>query len=340
MLETRSEILIYQSPDGQTRIDVTLADETVWLSQFQMAELFQTTKQNISLHIKNLFEEKELTSKGTVKRYLTVQREGQRDVQREIDVYNLDVIISVGYRVRSHRGTQFRMWATQRLREFIIKGFTLDDERLKEGGRRNDYFNELIERVREIRTSEKNFYRKITDIYSLSYDYNPNAPITHEFFATVQNKFHWAIHGHTAAELVAERADARKPHMGMTHWKGDRPRKADVTVAKNYMTTDELQMLNLIVDQYLSFAEFQARQRKPMYMRDWIKKLDSFLQLNEREILQNAGRISARLSEEIAYREFDKFWEQQKQIEQSNPVGTLEESVQKTRLQRQRKNPS
>jgi hypothetical protein len=333
MAEAHSEILIYQSPDGKTRVDVTLADETVWLSQAQMAELFQTTKQNISLHVKNVFEENELQENSVVKEYLTTAQDGKR---YRTKFYNLDVIISVGYRVRSHRGTQFRIWATQRLREYIVKGFTLDDERLKEGGRRNDYFDELIERVREIRTSEKNFYRKITDIYSLSYDYNSNATITHEFFATVQNKFHWAIHGHTAAELIAERADARKPNMGLTHWKGDHPRKADVTVAKNYMTADELQMLNLIVDQYLSFAEFQARQRKPMYMRDWIKKLDSFLQLNERDILKDAGRISARLSEEIAYREFDKFWERQEQTEKGNPVGTLEESVRKTRLQRKK----
>jgi hypothetical protein len=334
MAETPSEILIYQSPDGKTRVDVTLADETVWLSQAQMAELFQTTKQNISLHVKNVFGENELQENSVVKEYLTTAQDGKR---YQTKFFNLDVIISVGYRVRSHRGTQFRIWATQRLREYIVKGFTLDDERLKEGGRRNDYFDELIERVREIRTSEKNFYRKITDIYSLSYDYNANAVITQEFFATVQNKFHWAIHGHTAAELIAERADARKPNMGLTNWKGAHPRKADVTVAKNYMTADELQMLNLIVDQYLSFAEFQARQRKPMYMQDWIKKLDSFLQLNERDILQNAGRISAQLCEEIAHREFDKFWERQEQIEKGNPIGTLEESVRKTRLQRQKK---
>lgn len=333
----RSELLIYQSSDGRTRIDVTLADDTAWLSQAQMAELFQTSKQNISQHVKKVFEEKELDQRSTVKQYLTVQSEGGRDVQRAIDFYNLDVIISVGYRVRSHRGTQFRIWATQRLREFIIKGFTLDDERLKEGGRRNDYFDELIERVREIRTSEKNFYRKITDIYSTSYDYDPNATITHQFFATVQNKFHWAIHGHTAAELIAERADSRKPNMGLTHWKGERPRKADVTVAKNYLTAEELGMLNLIVDQYLSFAEFQARQRKPMYMSDWVKKLDGFLKLNERDILDNAGKISARLGEEIAYREFEKYWERQNQIERGDSVAALQASVEKVGIQRQKK---
>lgn len=336
MAENRSEILIYQSPDGKTRIDVALSDETVWLSQAQMSDLFQTTKQNVSLHVKNIFEEKELERKGTVKEYLTVQKEGTREVQRMIEMYSLDVIISVGYRVRSHRGTQFRIWATQRLREFIVKGFTLDDERLKEGGRRNDYFDELIERVREIRTAEKNFYRKVTDIYSTSYDYDPNAVMTHQFFATVQNKFHWAIHGHTAAELVAERADARKPNMGLTHWKGDKPRKGDVAVAKNYLTHEELGMLNLIVDQYLSFAEFQARQRKPMYMRDWVTKLDDFLRLNERDILTNAGKISAQLGEEVAYREFEKYGEMQKQGEQGDQIKVLEGSVKTVRVQRQK----
>ena len=232
---TDPEILIYQSPDGKTRIDVTLANETVWLSQAQMAELFQTSKQNISLHVRNIFEEKELEEKSVVKESLTTALDGKR---YQTKFYNLDVIISVGYRVRSHRGTQFRIWATQRLREYIVKGFTLDDERLKEGGRRNDYFDELIERVRAIRTSEKNFYRKITDIYSTSYDYDSDASITHHFFATVQNKFHWAIHGHTAAELIAERADARKPNMGLTNWKGEQPRKVDVTVAKNYLSEE------------------------------------------------------------------------------------------------------
>ena len=234
MPEERSEILIYTSRDGKTRIDVRMQSETAWLSQAQMAELFQTTKQNISHHIRSAFEEKELEPSATVKQYLTVQSEGGRQVSRAIDYYNLDVIISVGYQVRSHRGTQFRIWATQRLREYIIKGFTLDDERLKDGGTRNDYFDELIERVREIRTSERNFYRKVTDIYSTSYDYDPNAEITHKFFATVQNKLHWAIHGHTAAELIAERADARKPNMGLTSWRGEKIAKTDVTVAKNY----------------------------------------------------------------------------------------------------------
>jgi len=319
-----SEILLYRSPDNKTRIDVRLDGETVWLSQAQMAELFQTTKQNISLHVRNVFDENELEDIAVVKEYLTTAQDGK---QYRTKFYNLDVIISVGYRIKSHRGTQFRIWATQRLREYIIKGFTLDDERLKDGGLRNDYFDELIERVRAIRTSERNFYRKITDIYSTAYDYDPNVQITHEFFATVQNKFHWAIHGHTAAELIAARADALKPNMGLTSWRGDRIRKADVGVAKNYLTSDELSMLNLIVDQYLSFAEFQARQRKPMYMRDWIRKLDDFLKLNDREILDHAGKISARLSEETAWREFEKFSAQQRQIEADEPIKALDREV-------------
>jgi hypothetical protein len=332
--EKRSELLIYTSPDGKTRIDVQLEDDTVWLSQSQMAELFQTTKQNINLHVKNVYEERELDPSSTVKESLTVQREGGRDVRRSISVYNLDVIISVGYRVKSHRGTQFRIWATTRLREYIIKGFTLDDERLKDGGARNDYFDELIERVREIRTSERNFYRKITDIYATSYDYDVEADITHKFFAMVQNKLHWAIHGHTAAELIAERADSRKPNMGLTSWRGEKIKKADVTVAKNYLKRDELEMLNLLVDQYLSFAELQARQRKPMYMKDWERKLNEFLKLNERDILSHLGNISARLSEEIAGREFEKYWANQHP--EIAGVPDLEKSIKKLRATRKK----
>ncbi len=323
----RSEILLYQSPDNRTRIDVRLDGDTVWLSQAQMAQLFHTTKQNVSLHVKNVFTERELEAASTVKQYLTVQTEGGRQVQRTIDFYNLDVIISVGYRVRSHRGTQFRIWATQRLREYIVKGFTLDDERLKDGGRRNDYFDELIERVRAIRTSERNFYRKVNEIYRTAYDYDANAEITHEFFATVQNKFHWAIHGHTAAEVIAERADATRPNMGLTNWRGDRIRKADIGVAKNYLTAEELSTLNLIVDQYLSFAELQARQRKPMYMHDWIRKLDDFLKLNDRRILDHAGKVSAQLSEEMARREFEKFSTRERQIGADETVATLDKEV-------------
>jgi hypothetical protein len=282
-----SELLLYQTEDGQTRVHVRLEDETVWLSQSAMVELFQTTKQNISLHIKNIFDEGELSEASVVKDYLTTATDGKG---YQVKHYNLDVIISVGYRVRSHRGTQFRIWATQRLREFIVKGFTLDDQRLKDGGWADAYFDELLERVREIRTSERPFYKKVCDIYATSVDYDPHLQASQEFFATVQNKFHYAIHGHTAAELIAERAKAEHPNMGLSNWKAGRIRKADVTVAKNYLEQEELHQLNLIVDQYLSFAELQARQRKPMHMRDWIEKLHGFLQLNDRDILKGAGK--------------------------------------------------
>lgn len=329
-MDNQSEILLYQTDDKQTKIEVRLDGETVWLSQSQMAELFQTTKQNISLHIRNLFSEGELRPEATVKDYLTVQSEGTRRVERRIEFYNLDVIISVGYRVKSHRGTQFRIWATQRLREYIVKGFALDDERLKEGGTKNEYFDELLERVRDIRASEKNFYRKITDIYCTSIDYDEQSPITREFFATVQNKFHYAITGKTAAEIVTERASAGKPHMGLTNWKAgpDGPiRKADVAVAKNYYTAEELKSLNLIVDQYLSFAEFQAQQKKPMHMKDWAKKLHDFLTLNEREILKDAGRVSHQLAEELAHKQFEEFQKQQRELDASNPVSDLDKAV-------------
>lgn len=320
-----SEILLYTTPDHQTRIEVRLEDETVWLSQAQMAELFQTTKQNVSLHIRNLFDEGELEPLATVKEFLTVQLEGERDVRRAIEVYNLDVIISVGYRVKSHRGTQFRIWATQRLREYIVKGFVLDDERLKEvrtlpGGR--DYFDELLERIRDIRASEKRFYQKICDIYATSVDYDPTHNLTHAFYATVQNKLHWAIHGRTAAQLIAERADAAKPNMGLTTWKGAPSgpiRKTDTEVAKNYLSEPELRQLNLLVDQYLSFAELQAQQRKTMTMEAWKTKLDAFLKLNDRDILTDAGRISHQLAIDTASREFQKFEHEQRRIAAEQP---------------------
>lgn len=324
MEESNSEIIIYTSDDAETHIEVRLENETVWLSQLQMSELFQTTKQNISLHIKNVFDDGELDKSSTVKDYLTVQKEGSRDVERSVSFYNLDVIISVGYRVKSHRGTQFRIWATQKLREFIIKGFVLDDNRLK-NPTDDDYFDELIERVRDIRTSERRFYQKITDIYATSVDYDKGAEITKEFFATVQNKMHWAIHGHTAQELIKERVDSNKPNMGLTYFEGDRITQSDVTIAKNYLFEDELGELNLIVDQYLSFAELQAKQRKPMYMKDWIAKLDGFLQLNDRDILQGAGKISKKLGEQIAVKEYREF----KKIQDVQKVSDFDEVVNK-----------
>ena len=308
-----SEIVFYQTADGRTRLEVKLENETVWLTQAQMAELFQTTPQNMTLHLQAIYEEGELNETATCKDYLQVRAEGARQVQRALKHYNLDAIISVGYRVKSRVATQFRIWATQRLREYIVKGFTLDDERLKQGG--GAYFDELLARIREIRASEKNFYQKIRDIYTTSVDYDPDAEITQDFFAIAQNKLHWAIHGHTAAELIAGRANASKPNMGLMAWSGSKVRKHDVHVAKNYLAEEEMGLLNLIVTQYLDFAEFQARTRKVMYMRDWAKKLDDFLRVNDREILQGFGKVSAQLAKEKADREFGKFQKQQQQIE-------------------------
>lgn len=302
-----SELLLYQTEDGQTRVQVRLENETVWLSQKQLAELFQKDVRTVNEHIQNIYEEGELQSSATIRNFRIVQPEGGREVERDIAFYNLDVIISVGYRVRSHRGTQFRIWATQRLREFIVKGFTLDDQRLKEGGWTDAYFDELLERVREIRTSERLFYKKVCEIYATSVDYDPRLPMTQEFFATIQNKFHYAIHGHTAAELIAERAKANAPNMGLQAWKGAKPRKGDAMIAKNYLGSEEIGQLNLIVEQYLSFAELQARSRKPMTMRDWVEKLHGFLRLNDREILKDAGRVSHELAKELAEAEYEKF---------------------------------
>ena len=301
-----SEILLYQTEDGHTRIEVKFKGDTAWLSLNQMAELFDRDKSVISKHIRNAFEEGELTESSTVAKFATVQKEGPREVSREIEFYNLDVIISVGYRVKSHRGTQFRIWATERLREYIIKGFTLDDQRLKNAGGGN-YFKELLARIRDIRTSEKVFWRQVLDIYATSIDYDPNEEITKQFFATVQNKMHWAAHGKTAAEIISERADAALPYMGLTSWSGEKPRKYDVAIAKNYLKKEELDALNKIVSAYLEFAEVQALNSRPMYMRNWIAKLDDFLKLGERKILTNAGKISHEIAVEKAETEYQKY---------------------------------
>ena len=301
------QFLVYQTEDGKLKLEVRFEGETVWLTQQHMVELFQTTKQNISLHISNLFEEKELERRATVKESLTVQTEGGRSIQRRVEFYNLDVIISVGYRVKSQRGTQFRIWATQRLREYIVKGFVLDDERLKNPDQPFDYFEELTRRIQDIRTSERRFYQKITDIYATSIDYDPTQEISLQFFKTVQNKVHWAITGKTAAEIVHGRVGASKPNLGLTNWRGAVIRKQDVAIAKNYLTEPELAALNNLVEQYLIFAEGQAMRRIPMHMGDWIKKLDAFLTLNEREILTHAGRISHETAQVKAELEYDKF---------------------------------
>ncbi len=287
-----SEILFYQTEEGRSRIEVRLEDETVWLSQRLLAELYQVTVPTINEHLRNIYIEGELDQIATIRKFLIVQSEGKREVTREVDHYNLEAIISVGYRIRSHRGTQFRRWATERLREYLVKGFTMDDERLKEGRHLGtDYFDELLERIRDIRASEKRFYQKIRDLYALSIDYNPKADATQEFFAIVQNKLHWAVTGMTAAELIAERADVRKPNMGLTSWKGAKLRKGDVTIAKNYLSADELSELNRFVVMYLDHAEDRARRRNPLYMRDWREKLDAFLKFSDREVFDDPVKV-------------------------------------------------
>ena len=303
-----SELILYQTEDGKTKIEVRLQDETVWLTQKLMAELFQTTKQNISLHIQNIFDEGELMPEATVKEYLTVQTEGSRQVNRPVDFYNLDMIISVGYRIKSHVATRFRQWATQRLREYIVKGFTMDDERLKEiNNIGSDYFDEMLERIRDIRSSEKRFYQKIRDIYKLAADYDPNAEETLEFFSIVQNKLHFAVSGKTAAEIISERADISKPNMGLTAWKGAKVRRGDVTIAKNYLNHNEIEHLNRIVEMYLNYAEDQAKHRRQVFMRDWRKKLDAFLQFNERNILTNAGKVTKEVANKLALDHYEIF---------------------------------
>jgi hypothetical protein len=308
--QNTGDLIFYQTEDGQTRVEVRFEGDTVWLSQAQMVELFQTTKQNISLHINNIFEENELQPEGTVKEYLTVQTEGKREVKRSIEHYNLDVIISLGYRVKSHRGTQFRIWATQHLREYLVKGFTMDDERLKQAGGGN-YFDELLARIRDIRSSEKVFWKKVLNIYATSIDYDPNTDTSQKFFKIVQNKMHWAAHGHTAAEIIAKRADANKLQMGLTSHSGKTPKRSDVGIAKNYLNEDELDTLNRIVSVYLEFAELQAKNRRPMHMNDWITKLDDFLRFSDRDILTHAGKIKHEDAITHANAEFDKFKERQ-----------------------------
>lgn len=312
MADHPTEFLLYVAEDGQTRIDVRVQEENVWLNQLQLAELFQTTKQNISLHIKNLLKEGELEAAATVKDYLTVQTEGRRIVTRGVSHYNLDMVIAVGFRVRSTRGTQFRQWANARLAEYIVKGFAMDDERLSQS--RHDYFDEMVRRVRRIRVSERRFYQKITDIFALSIDYDSSSQTTRDFFATVQNKFHYAIHGMTAPELIRKRADASLPLMGMSSFKGVKPRAEDATSALNYLNEDELLAMERIVQQYLDFAEGQAERRIPMKMADWITKLHGFLTLNDRDILQGAGKVTRKDADAKALAEFEKYRIEQDRI--------------------------
>ena len=313
----KGELILYLTEDGKTKVEVRLQDETVWLTQRMMADLFQKDVRTINEHIANIYDEGELSPGSTIRKFRIVQNEGNRQVGREIEHYQLDVIISVGYRVKSLRGTQFRIWATQRLREYIVKGFTLDDERLKRAGG-GGYFDELLARIRDIRSSEKLFWRKVLDIYATSIDYAPDAELSRQFFAAVQNKMHWAAHGQTAAEVIYRRADAAKPHMGMTAWAGGTPRKADAEIAKNYLDEKELDILNRIVSMYLDFAELQALNRRPMHMRDWLTKLDDFLKLSGRDILTDAGKIGHDEALEKAHAEYERY--HQERINEPSPV--------------------
>lgn len=308
----QGKFLLFEAADGQTRLQVRLEQETVWLTQQQMAELFQTSVPNISMHIRNIFAEKELREKSVVKDYLTTATDNK---QYQTKHFNLDVIISVGYRVKSQRGTQFRIWATQRLREYIVKGFTIDDVRLKQAGG-GDYFDELLAKIRDIRSSERVFWRKVLDIYATSIDYDPSAEASTLFFKTIQNKMHWAAHGHTAAEIVQQRANADKPNMGLRAWASDKPRKADIAIAKNYLNAEELDALNRIVTAYLEFAELQALNKRPMSMNDWIVKLDDFLRLSGRELLTHVGKVSHVAALQAAEAQYEEFRKRQDALQQ------------------------
>lgn len=303
----KSQFLIYEAEDGTIKIDVRFEEETVWLTQQLMADLFQTTKQNVGQHLRNIFDDGELVPESVVKKFFTTAADGKN---YGTNFYNLDAIISVGYRVKSRTATRFRIWATQRLREYIVKGFVLDDERLKNPDQPFDYFEELLRRIQDIRTSERRFYQKITDIYATSIDYDPTSEVSLTFFKTVQNKMHWAITGQTAAEIVHSRANSDKPNMGLTNWRGAKVRKEDVAIAKNYLNESELAALNNLVEQYLVFAEGQAMRRVAMRMSDWITKLDGFLTLNERGILAHAGKVSHELAVSHAEQQYDAFHQQ------------------------------
>ncbi len=323
---------MFASDDGQVRLQLKLIDESLWLTQKQLAVLFEKSPKTISEHINNIYEDAELEPDATIRKFRTVAREGTRDVERLLDHYNLEAVLAVGYRVRSDRGVQFRKWATQVLKEYLIKGFAMDDERLKDPGRdvAGDYFDELLERIRDIRASERRFYQKITDIYATASDYNGKAPVSQQFFAAVQNKLHWAIHGHTAAELVAQRADSSKQNMGLNSWTGSRVTKQDVPVAKNYLSQDELKSLNRIVTMYLDYAENQAGKRQTMTMQEWAGKLDAFLQFNEHDVLSGVGKVSHDVAKKLAEGEYQKFTEQRR-IDNAKVVSDFDALVNKTK---------
>ncbi|MBR0350558.1 MAG: virulence RhuM family protein [Clostridia bacterium] len=315
-MDNKNDILIYEDKDGITKVNVTFTDEDIWLTQNQLAEIYKTTQENISMHISNIYKENELPKDSTNKKFLLVQNEGSRSVKRNIDHYNLDMIIALGYRVQSEVAVRFRIWATQRLHEYIQKGFTMDDERLKQGG--NRYFKELLQRIRDIRSSERNFYQQVTDIYATSIDYDPRADITKNFFATVQNKLHYAVHEHTSAELIYDRVDNEKPYVGMTNFKGDYVTIDDVKIAKNYLSEIELQRLNLLVSQFLDFAELQALEQRTMKMQDWVQELDNQILLNRRKILEGNGKISHEDAIAKAEKEFQIYREREMKELQSD----------------------
>jgi hypothetical protein len=333
------EILLYQAGDGRTRIECRFENETLWLTQAQMAELFQVTVPTVNEHLKGIYADGEIRSEATIRKFRIVRSEGSRQVSREIEHYNLEAVLAVGFRVRSHRGAQFRQWATARLQEYLLKGFVLDDERLKNppGPGVPDYFDELLERIRDIRASEKRMYLKVRDIFTLAADYQPDDAETIKFFQIIQNKLHWAATGKTAAELIAERADHTQSNMGLTTWKSDKVRKTDVTIAKNYLHIDEIEELNRIVTMYLDYAEDQARRRKVLYMRDWREKLDAFLQFNERDILTNAGKVAKEVADRLALEQYEKFQTRRLSAEAQADEQTFEEAVKRLPVKSPRK---
>ncbi|MEW6184321.1 MAG: virulence RhuM family protein [Thermodesulfobacteriota bacterium] len=334
-LPAKSEFLVYQSGDGRIKIDVRLENETVWLTQQLMAELFQTTQQNISLHIRNIYAEGELTPEATYKKYLSVRLEGRRNIQRPLDYYNLDMIISVGYRVKSLIATRFRIWATQRLKEYIVKGFVMDDERLKNppmaGSAVPDYFDEMLERIRDIRASERRMYLRVKEIFAMAGDYDPTWEETTKFFSVIQNKLHFAATGLTAAELIKRRADHALPNMGLTSWKAEEVRKTDVTIAKNYLKEEEIDGLNRIVVMWLDYAEDQAKRRKQVFMKDWERKLDEFLAFNDRKVLPHAGSVSKQNADDFAKQEYVHFAQRRREFKealgQEESIRQLEDAV-------------
>ena len=315
-MDKENKIILYKDDDGKVSVNTRFADEDVWLTQAQLADIYDTTQENISMHISNIYKDSELDDIRTYKKFLLVRKEGNRQVKRNIDHYNLDMIIALGYRVQSPIAVRFRRWATQRLHEYIQKGFTMDDERLKQGG--NRYFRELLQRIRDIRSSERNFYQQVTDIYATSTDYDPRAKMTKMFFATVQNKMHYAVHEHTAAELIYERVDNEKPFVGMTNFKGNYVTRDDVKIAKNYLTELELQRLNLLTSQFLDYAEFQALEQNPMTMAEWIAALDDQILRLRKNILEGAGAVSHQEAIEKAEREFEIYREREMRMLESD----------------------